>query len=1057
VAYLGNDLQVAFPTYRNIDDISGSFNGVTTSFPLTVDGVAPIPAPVNSQQCLISVNGVVQRPDDSGAEGFLLSGGNIVFASAPAGGVDFFGVILAGADYINIGANFPSGTALVPSITFDSDLDTGIYNPAGNQIGFTTAGVQRLVINSSGQVSGGLGSATTPAFSFLSDPNTGIYSPGADQVAVATNGTRRLLIDSAGALTLDTGDATIYGVRVGRGVGAISSNTVVGSNALASTTSGGDNTSVGYGSLTNNTDGSSNCAFGVNSLNQNGSGIKNTAYGRQSLYLNVSGSENTVIGSYAGYNNTGANNICIGSESGYGLTTGSNNTIIGSIQGTAGLANTVIIGAGTTERLRIDSSGNVGIGTSSPPAALTVVGSAGSGDAGINIASGSTTIGSKAALFFIPSSSPSVTTGSAIKSERLSPDGSDLQFFTVSALGNTPVRAMTIDSSQRVGIGTTSPGNPLDVSGLIRANDSSSDGNAGLVIATDSATRGYIGTAYLLNGGSETDIGYRVESGNNHIWMTGAAERARIDSSGRLLVGTSTARTKWFNATVNAPLIQSETTTLNVFSGVQNANDPTGPWIILGKSRGSSAGAVTVVQAEDRLGAISFQGADGTEMVEGAKIQAYVDGAPGANDLPTRLTFSTTADGASSPTERLRITSSGNVGIGASPSAKLHVNTGTDENLWVGSLGGSGAGIYLASVNDSGSANTPMQIGSASVINFAINGTEAARIDTSRRLLVGTSSSAAGGSRLQIEGTGYYESSASFRRNSNDASAPALRLNKSRGTSTGSYTAVQNGDVLGLVQFSGSDGTDDETGAQIACEVDGTPGAGDMPGRLSFATTAAGASTPTERMRINSAGNFGFFGQDPAQEVRSFASGYGMRLLNNGYKEDAFGNGGYWILNNTASSGTRPFYEFRVQGLAKGSITSDGSTIAYNTTSDYRLKENVTTVTDGITRLQQLKPSRFNFIADPDKTVDGFIAHEAQSVVPECVTGAKDAVDADGNPIYQGIDQSKLVPLLTAALQEAIAKIETLEGMVAVNNITIDEQQHQLSTLAARLTALETP
>jgi hypothetical protein len=66
-------------------------------------------------------------------------------------------------------------------------------------------------------------------------------------------------------------------------------------------------------------------------------------------------------------------------------------------------------------------------------------------------------MGSKAALFFIPSNSPSVTTGSAIKSERLSPDGSDLQFFTVSALGNTPVRAMTIDSSQRVGIGSTSP------------------------------------------------------------------------------------------------------------------------------------------------------------------------------------------------------------------------------------------------------------------------------------------------------------------------------------------------------------------------------------------------------------------------------------------------------------------------------------------------------------------------------------------------------------------------------------------------------------------------
>jgi hypothetical protein len=102
---------------------------------------------------------------------------------------------------------------------------------------------------------------------------------------------------------------------------------------------------------------------------------------------------------------------------------------------------------------------------------------------------------------------------------------------------------------------------------------------------------------------------------------------------------------------------------------------------------------------------------------------------------------------------------------------------------------------------------------------------------------------------------------------------------------------------------------------------------------------------------------------------------------------------------------------------------------------DYRLKENVTPVTDGITRLQQLRPSRFNFIADPAKTVDGFIAHEAQAVVPECVTGTKDEVDADGNPIYQGIDQSKLVPLLTAALQEAIAKIEALEARLTAAGI----------------------
>jgi hypothetical protein len=84
-----------------------------------------------------------------------------------------------------------------------------------------------------------------------------------------------------------------------------------------------------------------------------------------------------------------------------------------------------------------------------------------------------------------------------------------------------------------------------------------------------------------------------------------------------------------------------------------------------------------------------------------------------------------------------------------------------------------------------------------------------------------------------------------------------------------------------------------------------------------------------------------------------------------------------------------------------------------------------------IDRLNGLQVHRFNFLADPDKTVDGFIAHEAQAVVPECVTGEKDAVDEEGNPVYQGIDQSKLVPLLTAALQEAIGRIETLEAEVA--------------------------
>ena len=114
-----------------------------------------------------------------------------------------------------------------------------------------------------------------------------------------------------------------------------------------------------------------------------------------------------------------------------------------------------------------------------------------------------------------------------------------------------------------------------------------------------------------------------------------------------------------------------------------------------------------------------------------------------------------------------------------------------------------------------------------------------------------------------------------------------------------------------------------------------------------------------------------------------------------------------------------------------GGIFTSGSATTYSTSSDHRLKENVVYDWDATTRLKQLKPARFNFIADAETTVDGFIAHEAQTVVPEAVTGTHNEVDDDGNPVYQGIDQSKLVPLLTAALQEALDEITDLKARVA--------------------------
>ena len=126
---------------------------------------------------------------------------------------------------------------------------------------------------------------------------------------------------------------------------------------------------------------------------------------------------------------------------------------------------------------------------------------------------------------------------------------------------------------------------------------------------------------------------------------------------------------------------------------------------------------------------------------------------------------------------------------------------------------------------------------------------------------------------------------------------------------------------------------------------------------------------------------------------------------------------------------------------AVGSITFNSGGTQFNTSSDYRRKENVVGITSAITRLKTLIPKRFNFKSDTSRTVDGFLAHEV-TAVPEAITGTKDQVaiaddvtsgiaTAVGDPIYQQIDQSKLVPLLTAALQEAVTKIETLETKVA--------------------------
>ena len=215
----------------------------------------------------------------------------------------------------------------------------------------------------------------------------------------------------------------------------------------------------------------------------------------------------------------------------------------------------------------------------------------------------------------------------------------------------------------------------------------------------------------------------------------------------------------------------------------------------------------------------------------------------------------------------------------------------------------------------------------------------------------------------------------------------------------------------------------------------------------------------SERVRFQSTGNVSIGISTDNQRLYV----YGSHVTDNGLVKVHTSNG-------SGNNDLLIFYDGNGHECGTISLDASANSVAYNTSSDYRLKENAKNISDGITRLKQLKPYRFNFIDDPDKTVDGFFAHEAQTVVPEAVQGTKDAtktvsnviVNADGtvekydtpktdweqgkkDGVFandstweetkeiiktQKIDQAKLVPLLTAALQEAVAKIEALEARV---------------------------
>ena len=394
---------------------------------------------------------------------------------------------------------------------------------------------------------------------------------------------------------------------------------------------------------------------------------------------------------------------------------------------------------------------------------------------------------------------------------------------------------------------------------------------------------------------------------------------------------------------------------------------------------------------------------DGTS--GGAKIQSERNSAGGVG-MSFNYTASNTAEVNGTYTKAMTIDSSGNVGIGTSSvTQKLDIEASTVNTGILlhntNTTSGASVPIFLASesggsttnvsIDNTGSGHLSFRTGATTKNSF---GSERMRIDNSGQVGIGTTSPNAG---LEVLKSG----------------GGKIRI---------SETAAKYVEIIGYAEGSANGST------------------------MALHTNQAGTSTSTERMRISSSGNLLV-----SQTTETSGAGKLQISGSNGHHCATFRNGndgGYGLVFR------------RVDNTSVGTITWSGSATSYNTSSDYRLKENVVDLTGASARVNQLNPSRFNFIADADTTVDGFLAHEVATVVPEAITGTKDAMkdeeyevtpaveatyDEDGNeltaaveavmgtrsvPDYQGIDQSKLVPLLTAALQEALTEIASLKTRV---------------------------
>jgi hypothetical protein len=506
--------------------------------------------------------------------------------------------------------------------------------------------------------------------------------------------------------------------------------------------------------------------------------------------------------------------------------------------------------------------------------------------------------------------------------------GSDV--ITMTTAGSERLR---ITSAGSVGIGTSSPDQTLVVK--------TADGGG---IAIENAA----GNQYRWAVNSDDSFA---------VIDSGTAERLRIDSSGNLLVGKTSASV----TTVGAEL-RPDGAIIGVRDGdlvaLLNRTSSDGEIISLRKDN-SVVGSIGTINGDVFLGtsntSVRFQ--------DGSNAIIPVTSAGADRDNATDLGTSA---------QRFK-----DLYLSGTAYVDTAVEIHAGNPLKLQNVAGNG----FATIQNAGA-------GTNTDLSFNTAGSEAMRIDSSGNVGIGTSS-------------------------------PSERVTIGANSSDGALSGTSNTQGLhlyarnfGIAQIDSLANGSSNSGMSLRTYNNGTytPFIQNLQGNTTTFATAG-----SERMRITSGGSLLI-----NRSTLNLTASTALDIDADEYT---------YCIVMTANATNGAFVRFLADGgSTMGSIDHTASATRYLTTSDYRLKENVSYDFDATTRLKQLRPARFNFIADADTTVDGFLAHEVQSVVSEAISGTHNEVDADGNPVYQGIDQAKLVPLLVKTIQELEARITALEA-----------------------------